>query len=103
MPTDALQSFQSILPQLGGRAEFLDQSGDWPAEELRILNQTGAMRWGISPHFGGIGLPPLDLHLCYEQIARSCLTLALILSQRDSAAGFMEASDSPAVAALLRR
>jgi alkylation response protein AidB-like acyl-CoA dehydrogenase len=103
MPPDALQSLDIVLPEIRRRANLLDQTGDWPADDLRTLADIGAMRWGISPRFGGIGLSPLDLHLCYERLASASLTLALILTQRDSAAGLMEAGDSPTAGTLLRQ
>ena len=101
MPPDALRALDAILPEIRRRADVLDQSGDWPAEDLRALAGIGAMRWGISPRFGGAGLSPLDLHLCYERLASASLTLALILSQRDSAAGLMEGGHSQSAGALL--
>jgi alkylation response protein AidB-like acyl-CoA dehydrogenase len=42
--------------------------------------------------FGGEELDPLELHLRYEQLARRSLSLALILTQRDSAVGIIAAS-----------
>lgn len=103
MPCDALQSLEVVLPEIRRRADLVDQTGDWPADDLRMLAGIGAMRWGISTGFGGIGLSPLDLHLCYERLASASLTLALVLTQRDSAAGLMETGDSPTAGVLLRR
>ena len=52
------------------------------------------MRWSLAREFGGDELSPLDIHLRYEAIASASLATALILSQRDSAAGAIEGADS---------
>jgi alkylation response protein AidB-like acyl-CoA dehydrogenase len=70
----------------------LDGTGGWPAEDLDRLALAGAMRWAVPREFGGDDLPALDLHLRYEAVARSSLTLALILSQRDSAVAIVDAA-----------
>lgn len=96
-------SLDSLLPEVRRRADLLDQSGQWPADDLRELAKLGTMRWGISPQFGGVGLSPLELHLCYEHLAGASLAVALILSQRDSAVALLEAGDSQTAGPLLRR
>jgi alkylation response protein AidB-like acyl-CoA dehydrogenase len=44
--------------------------------------------------FGGDGVDPLELHLRYEAIASASLATALVVSQRDSAVGLIEGSES---------
>ena len=63
---------------------------DWPEELLR--EHADAMRWAVPRGFGGEELDPLELHLRYEQLARQSLSLALILTQRDSAVGILAAA-----------
>ena len=52
------------------------------------------MRWQLPIEFGGDDLAPIEIHLRYESIASASLATALILSQRDSAAGQIEGSES---------
>ncbi len=52
------------------------------------------MRWALGREFGGDQLSPLEIHLRYEAIASASLATALILSQRDSAAGMIDGADS---------
>jgi alkylation response protein AidB-like acyl-CoA dehydrogenase len=59
----------------------------WPEESLRAHAE--AFRWAMPRAFGGEELEPLELHLRYEQLARTSLALALILTQRDSAVGIV--------------
>lgn len=74
------------------RATRCDQTGEWPADDLAALAAVGAMRWAIPREYGGEKLSPLDLHLCYEQISSASLAAALVLTQRDSAVQWIDAS-----------
>ena len=62
----------------------------WPERELREMPD--ALRWAMPRDFGGDDLDPLELHLRYGQLARRSLSLALILTQRDSAVGIIAGS-----------
>ena len=68
------------------RADERDQTGEWPAAELAALAEAGAMRWSIPAELGGRDLSALELNLGYEAIAAASLAVALVVSQRDSAA-----------------
>src|SRR5258706_2408188 len=86
-PTD----WPSILNLIRQTAQDYDRSGDWPTLHLQALAAAGAMRWAAPRPFGD-DLPALDLHLKYEEIAAASLATALILTQRDSAVGLIDAS-----------
>ncbi|HEY1629642.1 MAG TPA: acyl-CoA dehydrogenase family protein [Tepidisphaeraceae bacterium] len=99
-----LHTLREILPGISSRADRLDQSGDWPQEDLRILATIGAMRWSVPLEFGGEDLSPIELHFRYETIASASLTTALILTQRDSAISLLAAAEnSPLRSELLPR
>lgn len=83
-----------VLRNIRSRAGAADQSGCWPQEDLRDLAEIGAMRWQLPREFGGDDLSPIDLHLRYESIASASLATALVLSQRDSAAGLIDGAES---------
>jgi alkylation response protein AidB-like acyl-CoA dehydrogenase len=75
-------------------------SPSWFAEQFN--NDPGALQWALPRAFGGEELDPLALHLRYEQLARRSLESALLLTQRDSAVGIIDASpNQPARARLL--
>jgi alkylation response protein AidB-like acyl-CoA dehydrogenase len=59
----------------------------WPDQLLAA--HADAMKWAMPRAFGGGELDPIELHLRYEQLARESLSLALILTQRDSAVGII--------------
>jgi alkylation response protein AidB-like acyl-CoA dehydrogenase len=95
MRSDAqTDSLEEVLAGVRQRAGMYDQSGDWPAEDLIALAAAGAMRWAVPAQFGGSDVAPLELHLRYEQLAAASLATALVLSQRDSAVGLIDASES---------
>jgi alkylation response protein AidB-like acyl-CoA dehydrogenase len=86
-----------ILPQIRSHAGDLDRSGNWPEQDLRELDRLGASRWFVPKQFGGDGIDPRELHLRYESIASASVSVALIISQRDSAIGFIEGGDNSAL------
>ncbi len=88
--------FESALKDIAGRAEEYDLGMNWPFADLAQLQHTGAMRWAIPIENGGLGLAPFELHLRYEQLAAASVSTALILTQRDAAAGLIEAADGAA-------
>jgi alkylation response protein AidB-like acyl-CoA dehydrogenase len=83
-----------LLADIRGRADAVDVAGAWPADDLAALAAAGAMRWAVPGSHGGDGLSPIDLHLRYERLAAASLTVALILTQRDSAVGFMAGAEN---------
>ena len=67
------------------------------------LKRCGALTWAVPRAFGGTGMDAVLLHQRYEELARRCLTTALIFTQRDSAVGFLvSAANAPISAQLLR-
>ncbi len=76
------------------RADVLDASGQWPSDDLAALATVGVMRRAVPHEYGGEGLTPLELYLGYEMIAPASLAVALIISQRDSAIGLIDAAAS---------
>jgi alkylation response protein AidB-like acyl-CoA dehydrogenase len=93
-----------ILAEVEARADHLDETGAWPEQDLRALTGIGAMGWAVPTEFGGEGCTSLELHLRYETIASASLTVALILSQRDSGLGVLvDALDHPRRGELLTK
>ncbi|HMB95732.1 MAG TPA: acyl-CoA dehydrogenase family protein, partial [Tepidisphaeraceae bacterium] len=89
-----LPNLREIIPGIVSRADRLDQTGDWPEEDLRVLTSVGAMRWAVPLEYCGEDLSPIELHFRYETIAAASLTTALILTQRDSAVSLLAAAES---------
>ncbi|MBC8106355.1 MAG: acyl-CoA/acyl-ACP dehydrogenase [Anaerolineae bacterium] len=83
-----------VLDAIRSRADALDVSSAWPAEDLDDLARAGVMRGAIPKEFGGDDLSALNIHLRYERIAAASLSVALVLSQRDSACSLIDAAES---------
>ncbi len=88
------ESFESALKKIESFASSVDHEGHWPAASIKALQRCGALAWAVPKAFGGGGVPPLQIHRRYEQIAATCLTTALILTQRDAAVEFLAAADA---------
>jgi alkylation response protein AidB-like acyl-CoA dehydrogenase len=89
-----LSSITALSPQIFRRADALDMSGGWPAEDLQALAAAGVFNMAIPISFGGPGTSALDQHRVYEELAAQSLSVALILSQRDAAIGLIEGSQT---------
>ena len=89
-----MHALEAILPGIRQRAGAYDRTGHWPAEDLSALESIGAMRWTIPAEDGGDEISPLEIHLRYEQLATASLSTALVLSQRDSAVGLIDAAEN---------
>lgn len=89
-----LTNLRDVLPGIASRAQRLDQSGQWPEEDLRILTKLGAMRWAIPMECGGEDLSAIELHFRYEAIASASLSTALVISQRDSAISMIDTAEA---------
>jgi len=103
MLDELLSPLAAITPEILRRANALDVSGDWPAEDLEVLADGGIVNMALPTSVGGLGASALDQHRIYEELAAQSLSLALILSQRDAAIGLVEASDAPCRDGLLSR
>jgi alkylation response protein AidB-like acyl-CoA dehydrogenase len=88
-----MQQLQDILPGVRRRADRLDETGEWPVDDLRALDSIGAMRWAVPREPGGEGVPSMELHQRYESLAAASLVTAFVLSQRDSGVGILVAAE----------
>jgi alkylation response protein AidB-like acyl-CoA dehydrogenase len=88
----AFPDLMEILPGIRSRADRLDETGDWPAEDLHMLSTAAAMRWAVPTAYDGEDLSAIELHFRYEAIAAASLTAALILTQRDGAVAIIASS-----------
>src|SRR4051812_12206852 len=92
LPYLGATDWPGVLREIRGRAQHYDISGDWPTTDLQALEAAGAMRWSVPERFGSDAVPPLELHLKYEELAAASVATALILTQRDAAIGLVDGS-----------
>jgi len=88
---------QDLCQALAERSAALDATGDWPAEQLGLLAEAGVFTWFAPEELGGQGWSESDLLRAYLRLAKSCLTTAFILTQRQGAMGRIAAAENHAV------
>ena len=82
------------LARVRDRATANDRRAAWPADDLADLAVAGAARLSVPAEFGGTGATGREVALLTERVAAASLAVALVASQRDSAAKFVAASDN---------
>lgn len=87
-------AFLSLCRTLADEASQLDATGQWPTRQLGLLAEAGVFRWFAPQHLGGAGWSERDLLQAYLALAKSCLTTAFILTQRQGAQGRIIATEN---------
>ncbi|QDV24322.1 acyl-CoA dehydrogenase family protein [Aureliella helgolandensis] len=72
---------QQLCERLASAAGSLDQSAQWPAEQLQWCGEAGVFRWFVPTEFGGEGWSEEDLLTGYLALSQSCLTTTFVLTQ----------------------
>ncbi len=70
--------------EIAPRAEHIDQTGEFPRENLRSLAREGHMGIPIPEEWGGAGADFLTYMFCLEEISRACATTGVILAVHTS-------------------
>jgi alkylation response protein AidB-like acyl-CoA dehydrogenase len=91
-PDDA--ALADLCRQLAASAEELDQSGQWPAEQLRQCGEYGVYQWFIDAAWGGQSWDQESILRGYLALSTACLTTTFILTQRDGACWRIQSSDN---------
>jgi alkylation response protein AidB-like acyl-CoA dehydrogenase len=83
-----------LCRELAARADALDLSGDWPAEQLRLCGAYGVYEWFAGREWGGQAWSQESILRGYLALASACLTTTFILTQREGACRRLETSDN---------
>lgn len=75
----------ALLNRLRSSAATVDQAGDWPETQLKLLADAGVLRWNLPREVGGDEFNALEMTCAYEQLAAACLVTTFILTQRNAA------------------
>jgi len=94
-PTDP--ALAELCRELAARAEALDASGDWPAEQLRLCGEYGVYQWFADRRWGGQAWDQESLLRGYLSLSSACLTTTFVLTQRDGACRRIETSENAAL------
>ena len=91
-PDDA--ALAELCGELTARAEALDASGEWPAEQLRLCGEYGVYQWFNGEEWGGQAWDQESVLRGYLALSSACLTTTFILTQRDGACRRIESSEN---------
>jgi alkylation response protein AidB-like acyl-CoA dehydrogenase len=83
-----------LCSELAARAERLDESGEWPAEQLALLADYGVYQWFAGHEWGGQAWDQEPILRGYLALSAACLTTTFIQTQRDGACRRIESSDN---------
>jgi alkylation response protein AidB-like acyl-CoA dehydrogenase len=75
----------ALCQELAARADALDASGCWPAEQLELCGRYGVYQWFTPAEWGGQGWSEADVIRGYLRLSEACLTTTFIITQRTGA------------------
>ncbi|MBC7854182.1 MAG: acyl-CoA/acyl-ACP dehydrogenase [Pirellulaceae bacterium] len=83
-----------LCRQLAELAAKLEQSGAWPAEQLRLCGEVGVFEWFVPREQGGQGWSEAAVVRGYLKLSAACLTTTFVITQRSGAMSRIAASDN---------
>ena len=93
--------FMALIGNLGVQAGPLDQSGDWPRQQLEQCGQAGLFRWFVNSEKGGVGCSDAEILEAYLHLSAACLTTTFVLTQTTGALRRIAASGAGIVERVL--
>jgi len=94
-------ALDELCRQLAGRAEPLDRTEAWPAEQLELCGRFGVYEWFMPHEWGGQAWSDTDTIRGYLRLSAACLTTAFIITQRTGACLRIAASENQQLKELL--
>jgi len=80
-----MSDLSQLLQQLAERTSELESEDAWPAEQFKLLAESGVLGWVIPKQFGGSEISGEELIDGYLQLSKACLVTAFVLTQRNGA------------------
>lgn len=74
-------ALDQLCRALAERADALDASGDWPAEQLDLCRRYGVTRWFVGRQWGGDEWSELDVIRGLMRLSSACLATTFVLTQ----------------------
>jgi alkylation response protein AidB-like acyl-CoA dehydrogenase len=94
-------ALDELCRELAARAEQLDASGHWPADQLRLCGEYGVYQWFIDSQWGGQAWGQENIVRGYLKLSAACLTTTFVLTQRDGACRRTQSADNQSLKDLL--
>src|SRR5687767_8120601 len=101
MGQDRMVDLDGLCRELAVRADILDDSGHWPAEQLSLCGDHGVFRWFVPREWDGVSWSDQDIVRGYLRLSEACLTTTFIITQRTGACRRILASENEALKARL--
>ena len=89
-------ALDNLCRRLAELSPQLEESGAWPAEQLRLCGEAGVFEWFIEPESGGQGWSEAEVLRGYVKLAAACLTTTFVITQRTGAMSRIAASGNGA-------
>jgi len=71
----------ALRDELAFLAPSLDESGAWPAKQLRLCAEHGVYRWFLPKHLVGAEWSAAEIARGYQLLSAGCLTTTFIITQ----------------------
>jgi len=78
-------ALDDLCRELAARTDAQDFSGEWPAEQLRLLGEYGVYEWFLPQEWGGQAWSGADCIRGYLRLSEACLATTFVLTQRTGA------------------
>jgi alkylation response protein AidB-like acyl-CoA dehydrogenase len=83
-----------LCARLAEQADQLDETGAWPAEQLKLCGEYGVYQWFLDPAWGGQAWEEEAILRGYLALSAACLTTTFIITQRSGACRRIAGSDN---------
>lgn len=91
-PVENDEDKKMLLDQVGAfarevvatKAKHHDQTGEFPAEQVKQMAEMGLMGMMVAEEFGGAGLDAVSYAMCMEEISAACASTGVIMSVNNS-------------------
>jgi alkylation response protein AidB-like acyl-CoA dehydrogenase len=93
-------ALDELCALLAERAKQLDDTAEWPREQLRLCADYGVFRWFLPAEWGGFAWSDVDVIRGYLRLSAACLTTTFILTQRTGACQRIAVSENDGMKSL---
>lgn len=91
-PVENDEDKKMLLDQVGAfarevvatKAKHHDETGEFPAEQVKQMAEMGLMGMMVAEEFGGAGLDAVSYAMCMEEISAACASTGVIMSVNNS-------------------
>ncbi len=91
-PVEGDEDKKMLMEQVGSfareavatKAKHHDETGHFPADQVKQMGEMGLMGMMVSEEFGGAGLDTVSYAMCMEEISAACASTGVVMSVNNS-------------------